>query len=94
MEDLAGAEAMRSRSGVFDVFNRDWLVTPSVVDEEFGIDAENSVELVVASKRLAGELAHGVNAEPSKAAGVAGADAPKVSEGLVVPERAAVAGLV
>ena len=75
-----------------DVVHRDRLDAPGMVDEDFRIHAEDVVEPVPIGVER--ELAHSVYPQIVQASCGAGAHAPEVGDGGVVPERRAIAPFV
>ena len=99
-QDLPAGEAARRGAVGLDLRHRAGLPAPGVVDEEFGVDAEQFIQqlrilpLVGLGDRAARHVAQGVEAVGLELGGDAAPDAPEVRQGAVRPVFAAVAQLV
>ena len=88
--------AARFRTIALDVLHADRFMSPGMVDEKFGLNAEEPVEQVFVKRfpriaeRTACDVAHGIETVSFKLLGRSSADAPKISERRMCPKAAAV----
>ena len=94
LEDLPGPDALGVRLVRLDLCHRAGLPAPGVVDEELRVHPEEPVEEVLVRQGAPGDIAHGVQPVGLQLLGVPTAHPPKIREGTVVPQVAAVALLV
>ena len=94
LQHLSAAEGVGLRAVALDVGDGDGFPPPGVVDDEFGVDAEEFVQFVFVGEGLSGEHSHREDFVAFESSGDAVSDAPEVGEGSVVPECAAVAHFV
>ena len=80
------AEAFGFGNVGFDVFELGGLVTPGVVDEEFGVDAKKLIQKFDISKRTACNVTHSIHTATHKALFVATPHTPNISDGLMFPK--------
>ncbi len=94
MEHLSAAHARGFRAVSLHKIHGNGFPSPCVVDEEFGIDAEEAVEEILIVERQACDVAHGADSVGCETVGDAVAYAPEVGQRSVVPEFAAIAHLI
>lgn len=82
-EDLGRTETFSARLMMLDVGNIDTFIAPSVINEEFGIDAKKLVKEFGMIERATSDVTHGKKITSSETFGVAATNAPKICDRLV-----------
>ena len=78
LQNLTGTDAVALRFVCLDLRDGDRLPAPSVIDEQFSVDAEHPVKQIFIFDRHPGDIAHSVHPCGFQFAGISFADSPKV----------------
>ena len=86
-QHLPVAQRVAFTSVGFDILHRNRLNPPSVIHEDFPIDAKGLIEVLFVILRLPGDIPHRKQICLLQPAGFPDADLPEVCQGLMIPEQ-------